>query len=83
MEIRTSEVYPCSTGLGLQCVSPMVSSFLQDIFKAGDTNDDSGLDFEEFMRYLKDHEKKMRLAFNSLDKNNDGVYVCVPYSQLA
>ncbi|KAM5294625.1 mitochondrial adenyl nucleotide antiporter SLC25A24-like [Glossophaga mutica] len=45
----------------------------KDIFKAGDTNADSGLDFEEFMRYLKDHEKKMRLAFNSLDKNNDGV----------
>ncbi|XP_045672996.1 calcium-binding mitochondrial carrier protein SCaMC-1-like [Phyllostomus hastatus] len=45
----------------------------KEIFKAGDTNADAGLDFEEFMQYLKDHEKKMRLAFNSLDKNNDGV----------
>ncbi|XP_032947901.1 calcium-binding mitochondrial carrier protein SCaMC-1-like isoform X3 [Rhinolophus ferrumequinum] len=45
----------------------------KDIFKAGDTNDDSKLDFKEFLQYLKDHEKKMRLAFNSLDKNNDGV----------
>ncbi|XP_074174998.1 uncharacterized protein LOC109455135 isoform X1 [Rhinolophus sinicus] len=53
----------------------------KDIFKAGDTNDDSKLDFKEFVRYLKDHEKKMRLAFNSLDKNNDGVYGCVFYSQ--
>ncbi|XP_078307730.1 mitochondrial adenyl nucleotide antiporter SLC25A24-like isoform X3 [Panthera onca] len=43
------------------------------IFEAGNTNDDSGLDFEEFMQYLKDHEIKMRLAFNSLDKNNDGI----------
>ncbi|XP_050602380.1 calcium-binding mitochondrial carrier protein SCaMC-1-like isoform X2 [Macaca thibetana thibetana] len=43
------------------------------IFKSGDTNDDLVLDFGEFMRYLQDHEKKMRLAFNSLDKNNDGV----------
>uniref|UniRef100_A0A7N5JL13 EF-hand domain-containing protein n=1 Tax=Ailuropoda melanoleuca TaxID=9646 RepID=A0A7N5JL13_AILME len=42
-----------------------------DIFKAGNTNEDSGLDFGEFLHYLKDHEKKMRLAFNSLDKNND------------
>nr|XP_010974238.2 calcium-binding mitochondrial carrier protein SCaMC-1-like isoform X1 [Camelus dromedarius] len=45
----------------------------KDIFKAGDTNDDLKLDFEEFMQYLKEHEKKMRLAFNSLDRNNDGV----------
>uniref|UniRef100_A0A8C9GUC8 Mitochondrial adenyl nucleotide antiporter SLC25A24 n=1 Tax=Piliocolobus tephrosceles TaxID=591936 RepID=A0A8C9GUC8_9PRIM len=43
------------------------------IFKSGDTNDDLGLDFGEFMQYLQDHEKKMRLAFNSLDKNNDGM----------
>ncbi|XP_008067856.1 calcium-binding mitochondrial carrier protein SCaMC-1-like [Carlito syrichta] len=43
------------------------------IFKAGNANNDSGLDFGEFIRYLQDHEKKMRLAFNSLDKNSDGV----------
>ncbi|XP_036308664.1 calcium-binding mitochondrial carrier protein SCaMC-1-like [Pipistrellus kuhlii] len=45
----------------------------KEIFKAVDTNADSGLDFKEFLRYLNDHEKKMRLAFNSLDLNKDGV----------
>uniref|UniRef100_A0A5F8GGZ3 Solute carrier family 25 member 24 n=1 Tax=Monodelphis domestica TaxID=13616 RepID=A0A5F8GGZ3_MONDO len=42
------------------------------IFRAGDTNRDDQLDFEEFTKYLRDHEKKMKLAFKSLDKNNDG-----------
>ncbi|KAM8780571.1 mitochondrial adenyl nucleotide antiporter SLC25A24-like [Rhynchonycteris naso] len=45
----------------------------KDILKAGDANADSKLDFEEFVKYLTDHEKKMRLAFKSLDMNNDGV----------
>uniref|UniRef100_A0A8D2APX7 Mitochondrial adenyl nucleotide antiporter SLC25A24 n=1 Tax=Sciurus vulgaris TaxID=55149 RepID=A0A8D2APX7_SCIVU len=44
----------------------------KDILQAGDTNHSAGLDFEEFVRYLQDHEKKMKLAFKSLDKNNDG-----------
>ncbi|ELK05843.1 Calcium-binding mitochondrial carrier protein SCaMC-1 [Pteropus alecto] len=42
------------------------------IFTTGDINKDGKLDFEEFMKYLKDHEIKMKLAFKSLDKNNDG-----------
>ncbi|XP_069862268.1 mitochondrial adenyl nucleotide antiporter SLC25A24 isoform X2 [Dipodomys merriami] len=42
------------------------------IFDTGDTNKDGKLDFEEFSKYLKDHEKKMKLAFKTLDRNNDG-----------
>ncbi|XP_031231086.1 calcium-binding mitochondrial carrier protein SCaMC-1-like isoform X5 [Mastomys coucha] len=45
----------------------------KEIFERADSNADSGLDFEEFVQYLQDHEKKMKLAFKSLDKNDDGV----------
>uniref|UniRef100_A0A8C5BSA9 EF-hand domain-containing protein n=1 Tax=Gadus morhua TaxID=8049 RepID=A0A8C5BSA9_GADMO len=44
----------------------------QKIISSGDKDKDLGLDFEEFSKYLKDHEKKLRLTFKSLDKNNDG-----------
>ncbi|XP_040180746.1 calcium-binding mitochondrial carrier protein SCaMC-2 isoform X1 [Rana temporaria] len=45
---------------------------LKKIVKAGDKDQDGQLDFEEFVHYLRDHEKKLRLVFRSLDKKNDG-----------
>ncbi|XP_051776661.1 calcium-binding mitochondrial carrier protein SCaMC-3-like isoform X1 [Erpetoichthys calabaricus] len=44
----------------------------EDILRAGDTNLDGQLDFQEFVEYLEEHEKKLRLMFHSLDKNDDG-----------
>uniref|UniRef100_A0A8C8FLM9 EF-hand domain-containing protein n=1 Tax=Oncorhynchus tshawytscha TaxID=74940 RepID=A0A8C8FLM9_ONCTS len=44
----------------------------EKIVSSGDENKDGGLDFNEFNKYLKEHEKKLRLTFKSLDKNNDG-----------
>ncbi|XP_056444650.1 calcium-binding mitochondrial carrier protein SCaMC-2-B isoform X2 [Gadus chalcogrammus] len=46
--------------------------FKQKIVKAGDKDLDGQLDFGEFVHYLRDHEKKLRLVFKSLDKKNDG-----------
>ncbi|TWW66816.1 Calcium-binding mitochondrial carrier protein SCaMC-2 [Takifugu flavidus] len=45
---------------------------LLKIVKAGDKDLDGQLDFEEFVHYLSDHEKKLRLVFKSLDRKNDG-----------
>uniref|UniRef100_A0A8C8GRT1 Solute carrier family 25 member 25 n=1 Tax=Oncorhynchus tshawytscha TaxID=74940 RepID=A0A8C8GRT1_ONCTS len=45
---------------------------LMKIVKAGDKDLDGQLDFEEFVHYLRDHEKKLRLVFKSLDTKNDG-----------
>ncbi len=47
-------------------------SLLQKIVASGDTDKDEGLDFEEFSKYLKEHEKKLKLTFKSLDTNQDG-----------
>ncbi|XP_028257835.1 calcium-binding mitochondrial carrier protein SCaMC-1 [Parambassis ranga] len=45
---------------------------LERLVKAGDTNQDGVLDFEEFTQYLRTHEKQLKLMFRRLDSNNDG-----------
>ncbi|KAG8556025.1 hypothetical protein GDO81_017904 [Engystomops pustulosus] len=58
---------------GLKAMGMAVATGAEEkIVAAGDTNKDGQLDFAEFMKYLEDHEKKMKIAFTSLDKNADG-----------
>lgn len=45
---------------------------LEKIVADGDTNQDGVLDLKEFMQYLHNHEKQLKIIFRSLDKNNDG-----------
>ncbi|KAM9797326.1 mitochondrial adenyl nucleotide antiporter SLC25A24-like [Syngnathus typhle] len=53
----------------------------QKIISSGDQDQDEGLDFNEFSKYLKEHEKKLQLTFKSLDKNNDGQIDCMEIKQ--
>ncbi|KAM4748010.1 mitochondrial adenyl nucleotide antiporter SLC25A23-like [Rhinophrynus dorsalis] len=43
-----------------------------EILRAGDTDKDGQLDFEEFTQYLEERERRLLIMFNSLDRNNDG-----------
>ncbi|XP_071765950.1 calcium-binding mitochondrial carrier protein SCaMC-3b [Centroberyx gerrardi] len=44
----------------------------EEIVRESDINHDGLLDFQEFSQYLRAHEKRLRLMFYSLDRNNDG-----------
>ncbi|KAM9790225.1 mitochondrial adenyl nucleotide antiporter SLC25A24-like isoform X1 [Syngnathus typhle] len=57
---------------GLKAMGVFRQGAAQKIVMSGDQNKDGSLDFQEFTKYLKEHEKKLRLTFKSLDKNNDG-----------
>lgn len=57
---------------GLKAMGIFRHGAAQKIVSSGDQNKDGTLDFSEFTKYLKEHEKKLRLTFKSLDKNNDG-----------
>uniref|UniRef100_A0A8C1Y080 Solute carrier family 25 member 23a n=1 Tax=Cyprinus carpio TaxID=7962 RepID=A0A8C1Y080_CYPCA len=48
-----------------------LNNYIQ-IVRAGDVDLDGQLDFEEFTEYLRSHEKRLKLMFRSLDRNNDG-----------
>uniref|UniRef100_A0A7N8X2K2 Calcium-binding mitochondrial carrier protein SCaMC-1-like n=1 Tax=Mastacembelus armatus TaxID=205130 RepID=A0A7N8X2K2_9TELE len=57
---------------GLKAMGIFRHGAAQKIVLSGDQNKDGSLDFSEFTKYLKEHEKKLRLTFKSLDRNNDG-----------
>ncbi|XP_074507176.1 mitochondrial adenyl nucleotide antiporter SLC25A24-like isoform X1 [Sebastes fasciatus] len=57
---------------GLKAMGIFRQGAAQKIVSSGDQNKDGSLDFNEFSKYLKEHQKKLRLTFKSLDRNNDG-----------
>ncbi|XP_014873893.1 calcium-binding mitochondrial carrier protein SCaMC-1-like isoform X1 [Poecilia latipinna] len=58
--------------VGLKAMGIFRHGAAQKIVSSGGQNNDGSLDFNEFTKYLKDHEKKLLLTFKSLDRNNDG-----------
>ncbi|XP_043989821.1 calcium-binding mitochondrial carrier protein SCaMC-1-like isoform X1 [Gambusia affinis] len=58
--------------VGLKAMGIFRHGAAQKIVSNGDQNNDGTLDFNEFTKYLKDHEMKLLLTFKSLDRNNDG-----------
>ena len=41
-----------------------------------DRNKDGHIYFTDFVYYLSEHEKALRLSFDSLDHNKDGEFYC-------
>ena len=44
-----------------------------------DKNQDGQLDVTEFIKYLHEHEMKLRIAFKKLDKDKDGMHTLTEY----
>ena len=49
-----------------------VCTCLQKFFDKHDKDRDGLIDFSEFVKYVTDHEKKLRLYFKKIDTNDDG-----------
>lgn len=57
------------TGTYLTCC---LNVLLQKSFKREEKDADGQLDFEEFVHYLQDYEKDLKLVVKSLDKKDAG-----------
>lgn len=45
---------------------------VQAMLRKADTDKSSDISFAEFVEYMREHERKLRLAFSDLDRNKDG-----------
>jgi len=47
-------------------------SYVQAVLRKADTDKSSDISFAEFVEYMREHERKLKLAFSDLDHNKDG-----------
>ena len=47
---------------------------VQEFFNKYDTDGDGYIDFNEFVLYVKEHEKDLKSYFKRIDTNKDGGY---------
>jgi solute carrier family 25 phosphate transporter 23/24/25/41 len=47
-------------------------NLISKFFQSTDLDDSGDITLEEFLDYAKKHEKKLKLIFREIDKNNDG-----------
>jgi len=45
---------------------------VQEIMRRADIDSNAVIDLSEFVRYMHAHERKLHIAFTSLDRNHDG-----------
>ena len=45
---------------------------VQAVLSKADTDKSSDISFAEFVEYMREHERKLKLAFSDLDHNKDG-----------
>jgi solute carrier family 25 phosphate transporter 23/24/25/41 len=45
---------------------------LQKFLEKSDSNKSGDISLAEFIHYVKEHEKNLRLSFSHIDKNKDG-----------
>ncbi|KAK3087277.1 hypothetical protein FSP39_003967 [Pinctada imbricata] len=51
---------------------PQLPGHAKEFFKKHDSDKDGQIDFKEFVKYVTEHEKKLRLYFRDIDINKDG-----------
>uniref|UniRef100_A0A2P2IBH1 Calcium-binding mitochondrial carrier protein SCaMC-1-like n=1 Tax=Hirondellea gigas TaxID=1518452 RepID=A0A2P2IBH1_9CRUS len=51
---------------------PYYPGHMENFIKDADVNNSNDLSLAEFVNYVQQHEKKLRLTFNKLDANKDG-----------
>ena len=52
-------------------------NLFQKFLERADANKSSDISLAEFIHYVKEHEKNLRLGFSHIDKNQDGKVIII------
>jgi hypothetical protein len=51
----------------------------QEMLKRADSDASNEINFAEFVEYMLEHERKLKLAFSDLDRNKDGEHIMLVF----
>jgi len=63
-----------ASGTGLYIFFSLKKFYFQKFLERSDQNKSGDISIAEFIHYVKEHEKNLRLQFSHLDKNKDGEF---------
>lgn len=69
-EVSLGFIYNCSSAANTNCVLFVPNK--QKFLKQSDSNRSGDVALNEFINYVREHEKNLQLQFSHLDRNKDG-----------
>lgn len=65
-------MWPHKSGNEIIYVTEPIDCYLQKFVKESDLDKSGDVGLVEFVEYIREHEKSLKLQFSQMDKNKDG-----------
>lgn len=74
MDLTCYDFYMVVSFMAALLTIHLLSLYFQKFIEHSDANKSGDVCLKEFIEYVREHEKHLRLSFTHIDKNKDGLF---------